>query len=185
MEPPEYIFVIVLTAMNLIAGVGCAIPIARWLGKVAGRPARLFRYFAMLIGIYFVECVAFPMGMCTQIFTIGLSFVWGIVFGLWLRGQAPAREVLKQAFFVSIYDSLPTASFCILLLMSFIIGGDNILTSEAGRGFGIPHFVRWPLNTILGFCSALMIGTVVFKTVITTGEVSLLVHLGKRKIHKK
>jgi hypothetical protein len=33
---------------------------------------------------------------------------------------------------------------------------------------------------MLGFCSALVIGTVVFKTLIMTGEVSLLIHLGKK-----
>jgi hypothetical protein len=63
----------------------------------------------------------------------------------------------------------------------WLVGGrtiaETILSTEAGAELGVPDFVPWPLNTILGFCSALVIGTVVLKTVITTGEVSLLIHL--------
>jgi hypothetical protein len=121
------------------------------------------------------------MGMCTQIFTIGLAFVWGIIFGLWLRGRGPKREVLKQAFFVSIYGCLPTASFCILVPVAGLISGGPILSDEEGISFGIPDFFPWPMNTILGFFAALLIGTVVLKVLITTGEVRLLIRLEKNK----
>lgn len=185
MDLAEYILP-VLVVMNLAAGFGCAVPIARLLCKINGRQKRVFRYFAMLIGIYFVECIAFPMGMCTQVFSVGLAFVWGIVFGLWLRGRAPAREVLKQAFLVSIYGSLPTASFCILIPVIILIGGGPVLSVKESLSFGIPAFFPWPLNTILGFFAALLIGTIVFKVAITTGEVNLLIYLRtKERIDKK
>ena len=180
MEPDEYI-IIVLAVINLAAGFGCAVPIARGLCKITGKLNRFFRYFASLIGIYFVECIAFPMGMCTQIFTIGLAFVWGIIFGLWLRRYGPRRAVLKQAFFLALYGCLPTASFCFLIPAAWLVGGGHILSAEEGIGFGIPDFFPWPLNTILGFFAALVIGTVVLKTLITTGEVSLLIHLREKK----
>lgn len=180
MESTESILFIALAVMNLAAGFGCAIPFAQLLGKVNGRQKRFFRYFVILIGIYFLECVAFPVGMATQVFTVGLAFVWGIIFGLWLRSRAPAREVLKTALFLSFYTCFPTASFCILLPVIRLIEEGNILSATEGIGFGIPDFFPWPLNTILGFCLALIIGTVVFKTVITTGEVSLLIHLGEQ-----
>ena len=118
--------------------------------------------------------------MCTQVFSVGLAFVWGIVFGLWLRGRAPAREVLKQAFFVSIYGCLPTASFSIIIPVIMLIGGGHILSDEEGVSFGIPEFLPWPLNTILGFFTALVIGTVVLKTLITTGTVNWLIHRGEK-----
>lgn len=174
MNPDKYIL-LALTAVNLAAGFGCAVPIARGLGEVAGMPKRFFRYLAILIAIYFVECVAFTMGMCTQVFSIGLAFVWGIMFGLWLRGRASARKVIKQAFFVSLYTCLPTASFCILVPMMVLIGRGHILSGEEGIGFGIPDFLPWPLNTILGFFTALVIGTIVFKALITTGIVNWLI----------
>jgi len=161
--------------MNLAAGFGCAVPIARGLGKVNDRPKRIFRYFAMLVGIYFVECVAFTMGMCTQVFSVGLAFVWGIIFGLWLRGRGPRRAILKLAFSLALYGSLPTASFCILISVIGLITGRHILSAEEGIGFGIPDFFSWPLNTILGFFTALLIGTVVFKALITTGIVHWLI----------
>lgn len=64
--------------------------------------------------------------------------------------------------------------------MAKLVSGGSIFSVEEGFRLGIPYFVPWPLNTILGFCTALVIGTVVFKTVITTGEVSLLIHLGEK-----
>jgi len=174
LNPDEYILP-ALVVINLAGGFGCAVPIARALGKVAARPTRVSRYFAMLIGIYFIECVAFPAGMCTQIFTVGLAFVWGIVFGLWLRARGPRRAILKLAFSLALYGSLPTASLCILIPLTTLLSGRRILSAEQGIAFGIPDFFFWPLNTILGFFTALLIGTVVFKTLITTAIVNWLI----------
>jgi hypothetical protein len=176
----EKMLIILLVAVNLAAGFGFAVPIARLLGGISGRPGRILGYLVFLIGIYFVECVAFSAGMCTQVFSIGLAFVWGIIFGLWLRSRTSARRALTASFLVSIYTSLPTASFCILIPVAALVGGGHILSAQEGTSFGIPDFLPWPLNTILGFCSALVIGTVVLKTVITTGEVSLLIRLGEK-----
>jgi hypothetical protein len=174
----EYM-VLALIITNLAAGFGCAIPIALSLRKVTGRMEKFFRYFAMLVGIYFVECVAFPAGMCTQVFTIGLAFVWGIVFGLWLRNIAPAKEVLKTAFFVSLYGCLPTCSFAALLVTIWGISGNSFLNVEQAENFGIPQFVPWPFNTMLGFCAGLVTGTILLKTAITTGMVSILIRRGQ------
>lgn len=180
MEPTEVSFTVILALVNLAVGFSLAVLIARRLGEVTGGPERFSRYFAMLVGMYFLECVAFPAGMATQVFSIGLAFVWGVVFGLWLRGKAPPAEILKTSFFVALYTCAPTASFGILFLVGKLAGGSKILSAEEGIAFGIPEFAPWPLCTILGFCAALVIGTVVLKTVITTGEVSLLVHLGEK-----
>jgi hypothetical protein len=167
--------VLALIITNLAAGFGCAIPIARDLNKIAGRNTKGFRYFAMLTAIYFVECVAFTAGMCTQVFSIGLAFVWGIIFGLWLRNIAPTKEILKTTFFVSLYGCLPTCSFAVILSTAWAISGNSLLNVEQAYKFGIPQFVPWPSNTVLGFCFGLAIGTILLKTAITTGTVSLLV----------
>lgn len=180
MEPAESAFIIILVAVNLAAGFGFAVPIARLLGEVTGKPGRFLRHFAALIGIYFLECVAFAAGMATQVFSIGLAFVWGIVFGLWLRDRAPARKIVKTGFWVGLYTSAPTTSFGVLLLLGKLLDGSNVLSIDQATAFGIPDFVPWPLNTILGFCMALVMGTIVSKAAITTGEVSLLVHLGEK-----
>jgi hypothetical protein len=60
--------------------------------------------------------------------------------------------------------------------------GNNLLSVEEGAQFGIPSFVPWPLNTILGSCLALMIGTVILKALIISVEVHLIIH---RKIKLK
>jgi hypothetical protein len=181
LKADEYILP-ALVLMNLAAGFGCAVPIARDLGRVNSRPKRVFRYFAMLVGIYFVECVAFTMGMCTQVFSIGLAFVWGIILGLWLRGCEPRRAILKLAFSLALYSSLPTASFCILIPVIGLITDRHILSAEEGIGFGIPDFFFWPLNTILGFFTALLVGTVVFKALITTGIVYWLIGRAEKAV---
>jgi len=180
MKHAGYIFIIVLTVVNLIVGFGCAIPIARLLGKVTGMQKRFSRYFVILIGLYSIECVAFSVGMATQVFSVGLAFVGGIVLGLWLRGRASAREVLKTSFFIALYSSLPTVSFSILIPVVKLVSGEHILSVEEAIKFGVPGFMPLPLNTILGFFGAIAIGTVAFKTVITTGEVSLLIHFGEK-----
>ena len=174
MELLEYI----LIAVNVIVGFGCAVPIAGVLRKAYGERTTFLRYFAILIGVYFVECAAVAMGMGIPVFSMGMAFVWGIIFGLWLRGRGPAREVLKQSFFLSLYTSLPTVSFIVIpVLLSF---SRPILSVAEGAKLGIPAFVPWPLNTILGFYVVPAMCAVVFKIVVTTSEVSLLIHLGEK-----
>lgn len=181
MDDVEYILIIVLIIVNLVAGFGCAFPIGKLLGRINSKPNKNFRYLLILIGIYFLECVAFSAGMATQFFSIGLAFVWGIIFGLWLRSRTTAHEALKMSFFIALYTSLPTVSIIVVPLLG-LFGGWKVLSAEEGARFGIPAVLHlpWPLNTILGFFGAIAIATVVFKTVITTGEVSLLIHLGER-----
>jgi hypothetical protein len=174
MELPEYI----LIAVNLVAGFGCAVALAGVLRKAYGERTTFLRYFVLLIGVYFVECAAVAMGMGIPVFSMGMAFVWGIIFGLWLRGRGPAREVLKQSFFLSLYSSLPAASFIVIpVLLSF---SRPILSVAEGAKLGIPAFVPWPLNTILGFYVVPVMCAVVFKIVVTTSEVSLLIHLGEK-----
>ncbi len=180
MNSDKYI-VPALIITNLFAGFGCAVPITNILRKVTGRMENFFRYFAMLVGIYFVECIAFAAGMCTQVLTVTLGFVWGVTFGLWLRDIAPAKEVLKTAFFVSLYGCLPTCSFAVILVTIWVIGGNSLLNVEQADKFGIPQFVPWPFNTMLGFCTGLATGTILLKTAVTTGTASILIRRGRNR----
>jgi hypothetical protein len=174
----EYI-VPALIITNLAAGFGLAIPFAGQLRTISHSQKGILRYFVMLVGIYFLEGVAFVCGMCTQVLTVALGFVWGVIFGLWLRDITPAKEVLKTAFFVSLYGCLPTCSFAVILSAAWAISGNSFLNVEQAYNFGIPQFVPWPFNTMLGFCVGLAIGTILLKTAITTGTVSLLVRRGR------
>ena len=181
MDSPDYILTIILAAVNLVLGIGCAILLARRLGRIIGRPEKLFRYSMILIGLYFLECVAFAAGMASQVFSIALAFIWGFILGVWLRDKAPAHDVLRASFFIALYSCLPTISVLLVVPLLMSIYGHSVLSAEQGLQFGIPDFLPlpWPLNTILGFFAAVSIGTVVFKTIITTGEVSLLIHAKK------
>jgi len=171
----------ILVIVNLLAGFGCAIPLARLLGRIDNKPVKVFSYFAVLVGMYFVECVAVIMAMGTPVFSIGLAFLWGVVFGLWLRAHTSTSKASKTSFFLSLYSSLPASSFIVIPVITGP-GGRPILNSTEGFRFGIPGFLPWPSNTILGFYAVLVIGALVFKTAITMGEVRLLIHFGEKSM---
>ncbi len=156
----------ILIIVNLITGLGCAIPIARLLEKINKKPKTFFRYFAAFISIYLIECIAIIMGMGIPVFSIGLAIVWVMVFGYWLTNRAVKNEVLKTSLFFSLYSSLPAVSF-ILIPGIAMISGRNIINVEQGIQFGIPNFLPYPINTILGFYLVITIGALVLKTAIT------------------
>jgi hypothetical protein len=167
MKAFDYWIALLMAVFNLAAGIGLAFPLARNLRQIRGVREKSFRYFLIFVGIYFAECVALPMGMCTQIFTVALSFVWGLVFGLWLKKYSQRDRIIRLAILVAVYGSLPTASFCILITILKAIEGGNILSAAEGTAFGIPDFLPWPFNSILGFSAALLAGTVILKIFVT------------------
>ncbi|MFH1371320.1 MAG: hypothetical protein ABII09_08570 [Planctomycetota bacterium] len=171
----ENTLILSLIAVNLAAGFGFAVLIAKQFRAISGSQKGILRYFAMLVGIYFLECVAFTFGMCTQVFTIALSFVWGVLFGLWLKGLAPKRKIIRQILFVSLYGCLPTVSFALIISIFWVVSGNGLLNVEQATQFGIPDFVPWPFNTMLGFCIALAAGTIILKTLLTAGVAGWIV----------
>jgi len=175
MEPAEYIVV----TLNLVAGFSFAIPISRLFSRLDKEPPRIFLYFVVFIGIYFLECVAIVSMMLVPIISIGLAFVWGICFGLWLRTRTSPHKARKASFYLSLYSSLPVVSFIVVPVLT-LFAGRPILSAGEGASFGIPGFVPWPINTILGFYTILAIGVAALKTVIITCGVSLLFHFKEK-----
>jgi hypothetical protein len=170
----ETVFLVALAATNLVGGSVFAVFLAIGFARLTEKKNRFLRHLAMLLGLYFLECVAFTWGMCTQVFTIALSFIWAVLFGLWLKGLAPSGKIVRQMLFVSLYGCLPTISFAILLAIIWAIGGNDLLNTQQAANFGIPDFVPWPINTMLGFCIALATGTIILKTTVTTGIIALI-----------
>ncbi|HUU42149.1 MAG TPA: hypothetical protein VMY39_01990 [Planctomycetota bacterium] len=168
-DPAELILIV----MNLLAGLGCAVPLARHLRGMTGKPRRTSRTFAVLVGIYLVECVALIVGMGIPVFSVALALVWGVVFARWLGSRAPERQVVRASFFLALYASLPAFSFIVVPVVAFLSGW-AVWSVEGGTRFGIPGFIPWPMNTILGFFAACAVGAAVLKTLITTSEVRWL-----------
>jgi hypothetical protein len=164
-----------LALTNLIGGLILGGFLAIRFSRLTLKQNRFFKYLVLSLGLYFLECVAFAWSMGTQILSIILSIEWGILFGLWLKGIAPQKRIIRQMLLVSLYGCLPAVSFAAILLIVWVISGNGLLNIEQARRFGIPDFVPWPLNTILGFCAALAAGTIILKTTITTGIVALIV----------
>lgn len=170
-----------IITLNLVLGFGCACPLARHLVRLKGRSSKTWQIYVGLVGVYFIECVAFTAGMATNVFTIGLSFLWGTIFGFWIsRVESSAGKLLKAAFFFSLYTCLPAVSVLSLPLI-LSVSGWPVFTSEAGLRLGIPGYVPWPYNTIFGFFLIVGLSALVFKTIISTGEVSLILHFRNRK----
>ncbi|MHC4792278.1 MAG: hypothetical protein ACYS8Y_12765, partial [Planctomycetota bacterium] len=162
----DHTYIGLLIVVNLLAGFGCAVPIARRFDKIDDKSNRFFRYFVILIGIYFLESVAIGAGAVTPDISVGLAFLWGVIFGFWLRRCASVSEALKNAFFLALYSCLPVTSFYFFIPAAKFIAGQDVLSAAEGASCGVPSWLPWPMNTILGFCVALVIGIVVFKTVI-------------------
>jgi hypothetical protein len=179
-EITEGLFIGVLAVTNLVLGFGLGVPVARSLGRVDGRSRRPLLYFIVVVGVYFGECVAFAAGMATQVFSLSLALVWGLGLGFWLPRQTPPRKGAKIALSIAGYSTLPTVSFCVMLPVAFSLGQQAVLSVQDGAQFGLPDFLPWPLNTVLGFCSALAASTLLAKTVLTAGGTSLLLQLRSR-----
>jgi hypothetical protein len=171
----EKALILSLVLTNLICGIAFGLFLAIRFSRLTQKQNRFFRYLALSLGLYFLEGIAFVWGMCTQVFSVILSIEWGILFGLWLKGIAPQKQIIRQMFFVSLYGCLPAVSFAGILLVFWIMSGNGFLNVEQASRFGIPDFIPWPLNTMLGFCVALAAGTIILKTFATTGIVALIV----------
>jgi hypothetical protein len=171
----ETVLTLSLALTNLVGGLILGGFLAIGFSRLTQKQNRFFKYLVLSLGLYFLECVAFAWSMGTQILSILLSIEWGILFGLWLKGLAPQKRIIRQMLFVSLYGCLPAVSFATILLIVWVISGNGPLNIEQARQFGIPDFIPWPLNTILGFCVALAAGTIILKTFITTGIVALIV----------
>jgi hypothetical protein len=126
-----------------------------------------------LIGVYLAESVAIAMGMGIPVFSVALALLWGAVFASRLKDCDSQRDVLRTTFFLSLYSSLPMMSFLVVPVALSIAGWD-VLSSEAGVRFGIPEFLPWPSDTILGFYVILVAGAVTLKTGITMWMVGTL-----------
>jgi hypothetical protein len=174
---------IALVVLNIIAGFGCAYPLARFFGMIHGKPEKTFSHYRLLAIVYLVECLSMILGMGLPVFSVFLSFIWAAVFGLGFAGRAPAAAIRKASLLLSLYTCLPAATFIVVPIVSALSGSD-VLSTEVGRDFGIPQysFVPWPVRTILGFYLALIGGAVLSKTVITVGGVSLVVRSGKKGV---
>jgi len=185
MKTADVCIAVFLTVFNLSAGIGFAFPLAKNLQQIKDDKQKFFRYFMIFTGIYFAECIAFAMGMCSQIFTVALSFAWAIVLVFWLKEQVDIdslkKKIIRLAVLIAVYGNLPTASFCILITALKVIEGANILSASQGIAFGIPDFLPWPFNSILGFSAALLAGTLILKIVVSSLTVRYIIRHFKFK----
>lgn len=170
----------VLVAINVAAGLVCALPVGHVLKAAWDKQTEKPRFVAFLGGVYLIECFALALGMTIPVLNIGLAFIWGALFGLWVSARMQRHQVLKAALYTTLYTCIPTVSILVIPLLAHIKRWD-VLSAEQGVRFGIPEFLHLPvpLNTILGFYVALVIGTVILKLFITLGAVRLFVRARK------
>lgn len=170
MESADY----TILALNLVLGLGLAWPLAKRLRNAAGGHHRWSRYYILLILVYVIESFAFAASMGTNILSIILAVVWGSLLGRRFRNaRSHPRETRQISLRFAIYTSLPAASFlCVPIVMA--LGGWSVVSSDDGNRFGVPDFLPWPLNTILGFCVAVALVAVACKAIVTTGIVRLM-----------
>ncbi len=169
--------------LNLLLGFGGAAWLAR--RDMAFPRGGTVRRFLLLVLLYGFECAAVAAGMASQVFAIGTAFLWGPLLGIKLRAL-PARTALRHAAIITFYTCLPSLS--LLAIPAFVaLGGWDVLSLESAYLFGIPEFLHlpWPLGTILGFFSAVVIGSVALKAALTLGLTSLVLLLKQSEMSTK
>jgi hypothetical protein len=92
MNADELALIVSLAASNLALGIGLGVYLARKLSRLTDPPFPLRRSYILMLGMYVLECLAFPAGMATQVFTIGLAFFWGIVLGRGCLVHMPTHD---------------------------------------------------------------------------------------------
>ena len=162
-------FAIAMFTLNLVIGLGGARFFARWLRCQGVKIIAESKLLLIFIGGYFLECMAFPAGMASQVFVVGLAFVWGAVLGFRLPLLGQAGRSLRLPAWIGVYSSMPTLTFCIVLPVLCAAAGRDIFSAAAGVQFGMPEFVPLPFQTIAGFSLLLGFGTLILKVGITTG----------------
>ncbi len=169
----------VLLVINGATGLGIGLLVARSMHGIRAEWS-FPRCLAIVLGVFLLECIAIAAGMLIPVFSLALALIWGIVFGTWLAGRGTTREQMGFAIELSVYTCVPTATFLAVPFMFALTGRSILDTGEALR-FGIPEFVPWPANTILGFFLCLVIFVSALKMSITVAVMWLDVRLRERR----
>ena len=154
-----------LFLLNLALGLGFALLFIKNLAKLLP-PPKICKRFFMLMGLYLVETFFLAMGMGIPVFNVALAFVWGLLLGRNLRKRTDLAQALTISTRFAFYSSLPAVSF-LLIPFIFLFDGANIISVPAASDMGIPSFLPWPTDTILGFYAACGLGALVLKILIT------------------
>jgi hypothetical protein len=163
----------VLLIANAAMGLGIGLLMARALRGLSSGWS-FARCLAVMFGVYLLECISIAAGRLIPVFSLALALIWGIVFGKWLLGRGTMREQMGFAGKLSAYTCVPWATFLAIPCV-FVLTGRSILDTGEAIKFGIPNFVPWPANTILGFFLCLVIVVSILKICITVGVVWLYV----------
>ena len=161
-----------LFLLNLALGFGFALPLIRTLAKLLP-PPKIYKRFLMLMGLYLVETFFLAMGMGIPVFNVALAFLWGPLLGRNLRKRTERSQALKISTRFAFYSSLPAMSFLLIPALA-LAGGGSIISIQTASDMGIPSFLPWPTNTILGFYAACGFGALVLKILITNAFVKYL-----------
>lgn len=171
----------VLAGVNAALGLGLGLLLANMLRELHPDWS-LIRRLAVMIGVYLLECAAIAAGMLIPVFSIALAIIWGIVLGSRLRDQVTEDGAMRFAFYFTAYTCIPMVSLLSIPFMLTLDGRSVINAGEAIR-FGIPDFVPWPADTILGFFLCLVVCVCALKSAITLGIVHQ--YLKPRNSHAK
>lgn len=169
---------VTLLIVNVIFFVGFGWPLARCISRNLPDSRSAGAWLFALGGIYLAECVAFSASMATNILSVCLAIVWGLVLASKVRAL-PLRQAIRLSLGLSLYTCLPAVSFLSVLFL-LPLGGWSLLDAEDGRRFGIPGFVPWPVCSLLGFFLTVSLSAVVLKTSVTTGIVAMLLRRSRR-----
>ncbi len=153
--------------VNVALALGFGVPLGRMFRRAGVISGNVHKALGLLLAAYSIEGIAFAGSMGTSVMSVALAAMWGILLGLKFRAKdVPPEMMLRLSGWYALYTSLPAVSFgCVPVVCA--VSGWSVTSASAGHDFGIPGFVPWPVNTILGFCVGVAIGTSIIKVGLT------------------
>ena len=173
---------LVLIGINGALALGVGWRLSGALSRVAREPRPRLLYLLGLLAVYGLEAAAFAASMGTNLLSFFLAPVWGLLLGSRLRASPRGiEERIRLVRSWGVYTSLPAASFLSVPLIASL-GGWQVTDPGAGFRFGVPGFLPWPANTILGFHLLVALTAAVVKVFVTTGVGATILRRSARRV---
>ena len=173
---------IVLIGINLVIGIIFSFIMSKRIFEFLKWTRNRYLLILILLALYLFEGITIAAGMLTPLFTFGLATITGIVFGFMIRKNEP-DGVIKSTLHLSCFLCLPAITLIIIPVL-LLFTDWNIFSSAHGSRFGIPEFIPFPLNAILGFYFSIMILFVAVNLISVNGTVSFIKNIYELRLRK-
>ena len=172
----------VLIGINLILGIIFSFIISQRILRYFKWENKKFTLIIVLLLLYLIEGITIAAGMLTPFFTFGLAIIIGIVFGYIIK-KKELHKIVKSTLLLSFFLCIPAITLIMIPIVCFFSEW-NIINSIDGYRFGIPEFIPYPLNTILGFYLSIITLFITINLLLINGIVNFIKNIYELRLKK-